>query len=240
MLEVKRVSKSYENGRSRLPVLTDVSLAIAPGERVGLVGASGAGKSTLALIMALLMRPDQGRVVVDGVEVRGWGLRVPPDVRRQVQLIWQSPRMSSDPRFTLRQIMSQPLEAMEPARRRRMAERLPQLQDRAGITADLLDRRPHAVSDGQLQRACLVRALLLQPKYLICDEFTAMLDASTQAALLNTIAEEQERTGMGIVLITHDHELARHWCHRLVEVVDGRLRESVQYRRPLDTAILPG
>ncbi len=217
MLEVRNVSKSYRHGRSTLQVLSDVSLAIAAGERVGLVGASGAGKSTLAQIMALLMRPDAGTVSVDGRVIQGAGLRVPPDVRRNVQLIWQSPRMSSDPRFTLRQILSEPLESLKGPERAQAAKRLPDLLDRVGLTGELLDRQPHAVSDGQLQRACLIRALVLEPKYLICDEFTAMLDASTQAALLNTLGDEQARTGMGIVLITHDHSLARHWCHRIIQ-----------------------
>lgn len=233
MLEAKHVSKSYRHGRSTLQVLSDVSLAIAAGERVGLVGASGAGKSTLAQIIALLMRPDAGTVSVDGRVIQGAGLRVPPDVRRNVQLIWQSPRMSSDPRFTLRQILSEPLESLKGPERAQAAKRIPDLLDRVGLTGDLLDRRPHAVSDGQLQRACLIRALVLEPKYLICDEFTAMLDASTQAALLNTLGDEQARTGMGIVLITHDHKLARHWCHRIIQVADGRLIEA---RPPLARA----
>lgn len=223
MLQVRGVDKAFMNGRARTQVLSDVSLAVAPGERVALVGKSGAGKSTLAQIMAFLMRPDRGSVSIGGLVVTGWGFRVPPELRQQVQLIWQSPRLSTNPRFTLQQIISEPLRSLKGAERRQASGRLARLRERVGLTDELLSRHPHAVSDGQLQRACLIRALVLQPKYLVCDEFTAMLDASTQAALLNTIAEEQARTRMGVVLITHDHELARHWCDRLVELSGGRL-----------------
>lgn len=225
MLQVRGVSKAYVDARRSAPVLTDVSLSVAPGERVGLVGRSGAGKSTLAQMMALLMRPDSGSVSIDGSVVRRWGFRLQTQVRQQIQLIWQSPRMSTNPRYTLQQIISEPLHSLEPVQRRQASARLRNVQKRVGLTDELLGRYPHAVSDGQLQRACLIRALLLQPKYLVCDEFTAMLDASTQATLLNAIADEQARTRMGIVLITHDHRLAQHWCHRLVELSDGRLSE---------------
>jgi len=230
MLQVEHVAKAYTNGRTPVPVLADVSLTVAPGERVGLVGRSGAGKSTLARIMALLMPPDRGTVTVDGVLIQRWGFALPAPLRRQVQLIWQSPRTSTNPRYSLRQIMEEPLLGLDRDARRRASARLAQLQERAGLTPELLARHPHAVSDGQLQRACVVRALLVEPKYLICDEFTAMHDASTQATLLHTIAEEQERTGMGIVLMTHDHRLARHWCHRIVELSGGRLVEVTGHR----------
>lgn len=223
MLVVEGVAKTYTVARRPVPVLSDVSLTVAPGERLGLVGPSGAGKSTLARIMALLLAPDRGSVTVDGMAIRRWGFGLPADVRRQVQLIWQSPRTATNPRFTLRQIIEEPLHALDREARRRASTRLVQLQERVGLTPDLLSREPHAVSEGQLQRACIVRALLVEPKYLICDEFTAMHDASTQATLLNTIAEEQARTGMGVVLMTHDHHLARHWCHRIVALSHGRL-----------------
>lgn len=223
MLEVRKVSKAYKKGRGSLQVLRELSLSIEPGTRVGLVGRSGAGKSTLAQIMAFLIRPDSGRVVIDGMVVEGYGLRVAPDVRQRVQLIWQSPRASTDPRYTLQQIMSEPLQSLTGRRRRLSAERFQELVDRVGLTRELLGRHPHAVSDGQLQRACLVRALVVEPDYLICDEFSAMLDASTQAALLHVIAEEQAQRRMGVVVITHDHDLARHWCERIVGLKEGRL-----------------
>lgn len=177
--------------------------------------------------MAMLLRPDAGGVVIGGQVVRGWGLNVPPQVRRSVQLIWQSPRASTDLRYTLRQIISEPLQSLTRPERLRARERLRELIERAGLTDELLGRHPHAVSDGQLQRACLIRALLVEPRYLICDEFSAMLDASTQAALLHVIAEEQARTGLGVVLITHDHRLAVHWCERVMELREGKVSERV-------------
>lgn len=160
---------------------------------------------------------------IDGAAVTAWALRAPAQVRQQVQLIWQSPRLSTDPRHTLEQIIAEPLRSLPKANRHAAREQLARLCERVGLTDDLLRRHPHAVSDGQLQRVCLIRALVVQPKYLLCDECTAMLDASTQAMLLHTIAEEQARTRMGVLFITHDHRLARAWCDRVLVLAEGRV-----------------
>jgi peptide/nickel transport system ATP-binding protein len=95
------------------------------------------------------------------------------------------------------------------------------------MTAELADRFPHEVSDGQLQRACLARALILEPRYLVCDEMSSMLDVSTQASLLEVIAERQRATDMGVLLVTHDHVLAEHWCDRIVELEAGRVVDAM-------------
>ena len=98
---------------------------------------------------------------------------------------------------------------------------------RVGLTGELLDRFPHEVSDGQLQRACLARALVVEPRYLVCDEPTSMLDVSTQAALLGSIADVQRETGLGVLLITHDRALASHWCQGVIELEEGAVAAPV-------------
>ena len=211
--------KSFDGPDGRITVLDGADLSVAPGSRVGLVGPSGCGKSTLAAILALLLRPDGGRVVLDGVPVDGWGLKVPQEVRRQVQLIWQSPRQATDPRMSLQAIVLEPLTIRRSlptttAERRDLAV---SLAANAGLTPDLLCRYPHEVSDGQLQRACLARALAVEPRFLLCDEPTSMLDASTQASLLAAVAEQQARSQLGVLLITHDAVVARHWCEQVVD-----------------------
>jgi peptide/nickel transport system ATP-binding protein len=214
--------KSFDGPDGRITVLDGADLSVAPGSRVGLVGPSGCGKSTLAAILALLLRPDGGRVVLDGVPVDGWGLKVPQEVRRQVQLIWQSPRQATDPRMSLQAIVLEPLTIRRSlptttAERRDLAV---SLAANAGLTPDLLCRYPHEVSDGQLQRACLARALAVEPRFLLCDEPTSMLDASTQASLLAAVAEQQARSQLGVLLITHDAVVARHWCEQVVDSRD--------------------
>lgn len=217
---------NLHHGYGESEVLRGVDLAVDAGERVGLAGPSGSGKSTLARILALLERPRGGRVLIDGDPVMGAGLDLPPQLRRRVHMLWQAPRPAVDPRFRLRRVMAQPLR-LAGARPSAVEDTVRATAERVGLTADLLDRHPNEVSDGQLQRACLARALLLRPGVLIADEPGAMLDVSTQAALLAVLAEETAR-GLAVVLISHDIALLQHWCGRVLDMSEGRVSE----RRP--------
>ncbi|MFE3068756.1 ABC transporter ATP-binding protein [Streptomyces sp. NPDC059247] len=215
MLELDSVTAGYER---RAPVFRGASLTVAPGESVGLLGPSGCGKSTLARVAALLHRPDAGRLVLDGTEVRAWRHRAPRALRTSVGVVFQQPRTAADPRLTLADLLVEPLRAT--GRRAEAAGRLAELAPAVGLTPDLLVRRPHEVSDGQLQRACLGRALALRPRWLICDEMTAMLDASTTAALVAAVEGYRAETGAGLLAVGHDRVLLRRWCDRTVDWTD--------------------
>ncbi|MFF5714009.1 ABC transporter ATP-binding protein [Streptomyces sp. NPDC012756] len=215
MLELDSVTAGYER---RAPVFRGASLTVAPGESVGLLGPSGCGKSTLARVAALLHRPDAGRLVLDGAEVRAWRHRAPRARRTAVGVVFQQPRTAADPRLTLADAIAEPLRAA--GRRAEARERVAALAPAVGLTPDLLGRRPHEVSDGQLQRACLARALTLRPRWLICDEMTAMLDASTTAALVAAVETYREETGAGLLAVGHDRVLLNRWCDRTVEWKD--------------------
>ncbi|MFF1687946.1 MULTISPECIES: ABC transporter ATP-binding protein [unclassified Streptomyces] len=210
MLELISVTAGYERAN---PVVRNAGLAIAPGEAVGLLGPSGCGKSTLARVAALLHRPDSGRVVIDGEPARGWRHRAPREQRTAFGVVFQQPRMSADPRLRLADLIAEPLRASG----RPPDDRVGELAATVGLGADLLSRRPHEVSDGQLQRACLARALALRPRWLICDEMTAMLDASTTAALVGVVEAYREETGAGLLAVGHDRRLLERWCDRTVE-----------------------
>ncbi|WP_431899249.1 ABC transporter ATP-binding protein [Micromonospora chalcea] len=212
-LAAHQVSVAY--GRQR--VLDRVDLHIAPGETVGLRGPSGSGKSTLARVLALLHAPDSGHLTLDGSPVRGARHRLPASVRTRVAILFQSPRAATDPRLSLADIVAEPLRATGTPREQ-AAARTAELADLVGLTTDLLTRRPHAVSDGQLQRACLARALVHRPDYLLCDEATAMLDASTQAHVAAVIGDYQRRQGAGVLVITHDPALMARWATRVVDL----------------------
>ncbi|MGW5012199.1 ABC transporter ATP-binding protein [Micromonospora chalcea] len=212
-LAAHQVSVAY--GRQR--VLDRVDLRIAPGETVGLRGPSGSGKSTLARVLALLRAPDSGHLTLDGSPVRGARHRLPASVRTRVAILFQSPRAATDPRLSLADIVAEPLRATGTPREQ-AAARTAELADLVGLTTDLLTRRPHAVSDGQLQRACLARALVHRPDYLLCDEATAMLDASTQAHVAAVIGDYQRRQGAGVLVITHDPALMARWATRVVDL----------------------
>lgn len=210
MLTAEGVTAGWVPGR---PVVVDVHLTVHRGEVLGLQGPSGGGKSTLARVLALLHPPTSGSVSVDGEPVTRYRHRAPRALRARIGLLFQQPRLAVDPRLTLRQTVAEPLLAA--GRRREAPSRVAELADQVGLTGELLDRRPHAVSDGQLQRACLARALALGPAYLVCDEMTTMLDASSTAALVHALETYRRRTGAGILAISHDDDLLAHWADRI-------------------------
>ncbi|MFH8590930.1 ABC transporter ATP-binding protein [Streptomyces rimosus] len=211
MLELRSITAGYDRDR---PVVRDVSLSIAPGEAVGLLGPSGCGKSTLARVAALLHRPDAGTVVLDGEPATGYRHRASRAQRTAYGVVFQQPRLSADPRLRLADLITEPLRAT--GRRTEAPARLAELAPAVGLSTDLLTRRPHEVSDGQLQRACLARALILRPRWLICDEMTAMLDASTTAALVTVVEDYRRESGAGLLAVGHDRVLLERWCGRTV------------------------
>ncbi|MGW7169664.1 ABC transporter ATP-binding protein [Streptomyces sp. NPDC054884] len=211
MLELRAITAGYDR---HAPVVRDASLTVAPGEAVGLLGPSGCGKSTLARVAALLHRPDSGTLLLDDEPVRQWRHRAPRDLRTAFGVVFQQPRISADPRLSLANLIAEPLRATGCGAE--ATERVPELAATVGLTPDLLVRRPHEVSDGQLQRACLARALVLRPRWLICDEMTAMLDASTTAALVTVVEDYRRTTGAGLLAVGHDHTLLDRWCDRTV------------------------
>ncbi|MFB9903219.1 ABC transporter ATP-binding protein [Allokutzneria oryzae] len=195
--------------RGGTPVVSDVDIAVERGAVLGLAGPSGCGKSTLAKVLTLLHQPWAGRVELDGVAVRRFRHAAPRAHRTAVGVVFQQPRLSVDPRFTLREIIVEPLAANGVSRDEA------ELAELVGLTHDLLGRRPHEVSDGQLQRACLARALALRPRYLVCDEMTAMLDASTTAALVGVVLEQVRESDVGVLAISHDESLLGVWADRV-------------------------
>ncbi|HEX6340425.1 ABC transporter ATP-binding protein [Umezawaea sp.] len=207
----------------RRPVLDRVDLTVHAGRTTGLAGPSGSGKSTLARVLALLHKPFSGTVHLDDEPVTGYRHRTPHAQRVRIGVLFQQPRLSVDPRMTLRAAITEPLLATGAP-----TDRADELADLVMLTPDLLSRRAHEVSDGQLQRACLARTLALDPDYLICDEMTTMLDASTTAALVGLIRDYQGRTGAGVLAISHDAVLLNRWADRTVDLSpDGVLAQRV-------------
>lgn len=214
MLSARGVSKSFESAHGTVRALEDFSISIEPGERVGLVGPSGCGKSTLARILTFLLAPNSGTVTLNGTRVTRFGIKEPPQVRRRVQMLWQSPRQAADPRRKLADLIT------EPGALKKAPVDLNRWAEIAGVPEELLQRYPHEVSEGQLQRAMVARALACEPDYLVGDEPTSMLDVSSQAGVLRAIETAQARTGLGVLLISHDAELVGYWCRRVLRLGD--------------------
>jgi ABC-type glutathione transport system ATPase component len=226
MLILESVTRDFKAGRWGKPrrVLEGVSLSIGPGEVYGLVGASGSGKTTLARIVVGLLRPSAGTVLWEGREVTGLSGRALRDYRRQVQLVFQNPQMSLDPRQTVGSALAEPLAAHGLAPSRRAAlDRVHAMLDECGLTRDILGRRPHQISGGQAQRVVLARALALEPRLVIGDEPTSMLDVSVQAQVLEILSRRRARSGLSLWLISHDVDLVRSFCGRAGILECGRI-----------------
>lgn len=202
-----------ESGR----LLDGVSLRIGAGEIVGLGAPSGAGKSTLLRIAALMTPADSGTVLVNGRACEA-GSAVPRHVRRAVGVVLQSPRAAADPRLRLESLVCAPLAIRDGGLRprpRHYPEQLAELAELVHLDPALLRRYPHQVSDGQLQRAMLARALALDPAVLICDEPTAQLDARTGASILRLLAD-RAAAGAAVLIASHDRAALSRVAHAMV------------------------
>ncbi|WP_425310753.1 ATP-binding cassette domain-containing protein [Ammonicoccus fulvus] len=208
-------------------VLDGVSLSLPRGRTIGLVGPSGVGKSTLARVLAGLLVPEAGTVTHDGEPVvtrRG-------RMGDRVGMLFQSPRRSCNPQQRLGDLIAEPLRYRKRrAPRSAHAARVAEVATEVGLTADLLGRLPAEVSDGQLQRAALARALVADPCHLICDEATAMLDAITTASIVAVLRRRAD-AGLGVLAISHDRELLDAWADDVVELSQGQASPAA-VRRP--------
>ena len=233
VLEFVDVSKSFRArgalGRARRPSIVavrDVSLAVEPGTAVGLIGESGSGKSTLARLALGLIRPDAGEIRVGGKNLAGAPERDWREARRAVHLIFQDPYDSLSARMRVHDLVAEPLVIHGMERGNRRAQILAALE-RAGLRPgeEYIDRYPHELSGGQRQRVALARALVLEPRLIVADEPTSMLDVSLRAGLLRTMLELRAEHGIAFLFITHDLALARFFCDRLAVMFRGRLVE---------------
>ncbi|MQC07059.1 ABC transporter ATP-binding protein [Morganella morganii] len=178
-------------------VLDQVTLSVPPAKVVGLTGSSGRGKTTLGRVMAGLAVPSYGDVFCNGQPVKNVRTSSGKSTRGKIGMVFQSPRRSCDPRLTLKQTITQMM---------RPNMNILEIMSMVALTSDLLERYPSQVSDGQLQRASMARALATRPDYLILDEMTAMLDPATTATLMDAV-RWYTKGGGGVLMISHDHEL---------------------------------
>ncbi len=230
LLEARGLSNTFASGRGRgrreVRAVQDVSIAIEPGQTHGLVGESGSGKSTTGRILLRLIEPDAGTATFRGQDLfglRGGELRA---MRRHMQLIYQDPFSSVDPRFRARDIVAEPWVIHGMYDRDERRRRADELLERVGIDRALGDRRPSSFSGGQLQRVGIARALALEPDLIICDEPVSALDVSVQGQILNLLMDLQAELGVSYLFIAHDLAVVRHISQRVSVMRDGRIVES--------------
>ena len=205
-----------------------VDLDIMPGETLGLVGESGSGKSTLGRLILKLLEPTSGRVIFDGRDLAAISRRDLRVLRRQMQLVFQDPYASLNPRMRVRSIVGEGIDIHRLARGAEKQERIASLLEMVGIGADALDRYPHEFSGGQRQRIGIARALAVNPRFLVLDEPVSALDVSIQAQIINLLQDLQERLNLTYLFIAHDLRVVEHISQRTAIMYLGKIVEMGQ------------
>jgi oligopeptide transport system ATP-binding protein len=220
-----------------LKAVDGVSFALAPGETLGIVGESGCGKSTLGRAILRLLEPTGGRVVWQGEDLGALDAQAMRRRRREMQIIFQDPLASLNPRMTIGDIIAEPLITHEPQLGRAEARaRVQDIMAKTGLLPQMINRYPHEFSGGQCQRIGVARAMILNPKLIVCDEPVSALDVSIQAQIINLLMGLQRTFGLSLLFISHDLSVVRHISQRILVLYLGRVMElagsASLYRQP--------
>jgi oligopeptide transport system ATP-binding protein len=233
LLEASDLRKSFPLSRNILGRVTEtheavagVSLTVERGETVAIVGESGAGKSTLGRMLLRLIEPDGGHVRLDGVDVLRLNKREMRAIRARMQMVFQDPFSSVDPRMTVGDSIEEPLRQLTKLGKDERLDRVESLLNRVGLDAEVGERFPRALSGGQLQRISVARAVATSPDLIVCDEPVASLDVSIRSQVLNLFREFQLESGLAYVFVSHDLSLVRLVAHRVIVMRAGRTVEE--------------
>jgi len=232
LLEVSNISKTYASGgglfgaAKSARVVTDVSFSLARGDVFALVGESGSGKTTIGRMLLRLIEPDAGSIMFDGIDVRALEPAALRRLRRRIQIIFQDPFGSLDPRVRIGAAIAEPIMLHRLRPLHRVAERVAELLTLVGLDASHAQRYPHEFSGGQRQRVAIARALAVEPELIVCDEPVSALDLSIQAQVVNLLGELRAKLGVSYVFISHDMAVVRHLATHVGVLYAGRLVET--------------
>jgi len=231
LLRVEHLSKRFAVRGGTVHALDDVSFTIDAGQTLGLVGESGCGKSTLGKTVLRLHAPDAGRILLEGRDLAALDRRALRPLRRDVQMIFQDPYASLNPRATIGRILAEPLQVHGIGNAAERRERVEWLMARVGLRPEHVDRLPHEFSGGQRQRIGIARALALSPKLVVCDEPVSALDVSVRAQVINLLTGLQAEFGLSYLFVSHDLSVVRHVADRVAVMYLGRIVEIGDRRR---------
>jgi ABC-type glutathione transport system ATPase component len=231
LLKVEKLVKTYERkhatgAREKLRALDDVSFAVVQGTTLAVVGGSGSGKSTLGFCISCLEIPTSGSIWFEERDIVALAETEKRKIRPQIQLIFQDPSNSLNPRWNVEEILVEPLTLQGKLKREEMKQRAAALMEQVGLSREMFERLPAQLSGGQRQRLAIARALALEPKLLILDEALSALDCSVQAQIANLLLELQRTLGMTCLFITHDLTMAAHLADEIVIMNRGKIAEQ--------------
>ena len=227
ILEVKHLKKYFKTPKGMLHAVDDVNFTIERGKTLGIVGESGCGKSTTGRCILRLIEPTDGEVIFDGVDVTKLSKKEMRAMRKDMQIIFQDPFSSLDPRKTVLQTISEPIIANKLVEGKENIEaRVLELMETVGLAERLINSYPHELDGGRRQRIGVARALAMEPKFIVCDEPVSALDVSIQAQILNLLEDLKEKMGLTYIFITHDLSVVNHFADDIAVMYLGQLVEK--------------
>jgi peptide/nickel transport system ATP-binding protein len=246
LLEVRDLVKRFHSGggwlggrRQIVHAVNRVSFDVARGQSLGLVGESGCGKSTVARMLLRLIDPDEGSIRFDGQDVRAASPAQLRALRRRMQIVFQDPYASLNPRLTVRQTLSEPLRVHGMGDAEKIESKVSRTLREVGLPLSTLDRYPHEFSGGQRQRIGIARALVLDPQLIVADEPVSALDVSVQAQILQLLERLKRERGLSFLFVSHDLGVIRHFCDTVCVMYLGRIIEYGPTRQVLDAPLHP-
>ena len=232
LLSIQDVTVEYTTQGKRFPAISEITLDIAEGETLGLVGESGCGKSTIGRAIIQLPKPTKGKVQFEGTELTDLPYNKMRKIRQRLQIIFQDPVSSLNPRRKVKDIVAEPLVIAGIRNKSERETRVRDVLQTVGMDPNTtMDRRPHQFSGGQCQRICIARALIMEPKLIVCDEPVSALDVSVQAQVLNLLEEMKERYNLTMLFISHDLAVVKNISDRVAVMYLGKFCELASSAR---------
>lgn len=240
ILEVKHLKKYFKTRKGMLHAVDDINFTLQKGQTLGLVGESGCGKSTTGRVILRLLEPTSGEVIFDGEDINKLSKREMRHKRKDMQIIFQDPFSSLDPKKTVSQIIAEPIIENHIIKgKHNIEQRVLELMHTVGLAERYINTYPHELDGGRRQRIGIARALAMEPKLIICDEPVSALDVSIQAQILNLLGELQEKLGLTYIFITHDLSVVNHFSDDIAVMYLGQIVEKAPAEELFDNPIHP-
>lgn len=237
LLEAKNINVSFKKenqktifGKERQQVIKNVSLSLKKGECLGIIGESGSGKSTLGKTLIGLLKPDSGNIFFDGVDMYNATKEEKRKIQQKISIVFQDYTSSANPRFLVKDIIEESLRVLERKLGKKIdkVSKIKELLETVGLNEGFMNRYPHELSGGQLQRVCIARAVATEPQFILLDEAISSLDASTQTQVMDLLKNLQNKYKLSYIFITHDLPSVTYMCDKVLFFHDGEIVEKVE------------